>query len=218
MPNSVPDLWFGIVTSASKRAPLFCLRIPFVFQSPDYPHATSTTLRTQLHPSRLPGPAHTTLHHPAPSPTPQESRHSNPSNFPDSSQPPTSNLTRPPPPTPPIGRVAAHHGLKKVSSKANRKGFPAFCSILNNNIINLKKAITTELNKYQFYLLLPVLPECISGVNSLVIQIYSFEEKITGENALKYWILYLDWQQARYLYKLNKILYPPLSSPLIIAA
>ncbi|PYH97894.1 hypothetical protein BO71DRAFT_406541 [Aspergillus ellipticus CBS 707.79] len=103
-----------------------------------------------------------------------------------------------------VYRVAAHHGLKKDK---------LFSSLYSTNtiirsIINPKKAITTELNKYQFYLFLPVLPERISGVNGLVIQIYNFEKKITGKNTLKYWILYLSWQQARYLYELkNKILY-----------
>ncbi|PYH99437.1 hypothetical protein BO71DRAFT_405359 [Aspergillus ellipticus CBS 707.79] len=85
--------------------------------------------------------------------------------------------------------------------------------------INPKEAITTELNKS-----LPVLPERISGVNGLVCDIAvnrmqmcvenlskvntGFEEKITGKNALKHWVLYLSWRQARYLYELkNKILY-----------
>ncbi|PYH73625.1 uncharacterized protein BO88DRAFT_449495 [Aspergillus vadensis CBS 113365] len=33
-----------------------------------------------------------------------------------------------------------------------------------------------------------------------------FEEKIAGENALKHWVLYRGWQQARYLHEpKNKI-------------
>ncbi|PYH95900.1 hypothetical protein BO71DRAFT_408163 [Aspergillus ellipticus CBS 707.79] len=48
------------------------------------------------------------------------------------------------------------------------------------------------------------------------IQIYSFKKKITGENILKYWVLYLSWRQARYLYKLNKILYLSLSLRILL--